>query len=87
MGAGNAAILANPVMIIVVALVALGRGRDPSRIRTVQTFRNIVDDMGRIAQAAFGVVVNGAQAAFGFISSHWPLLLADPHGTIRAGGL
>ena len=71
----NAAILANPVMIIVVALVALVAVVILAYTHC-QTFRNIVDDMGRIAQAAFGVVVNGAQAAFGFISSHWPLLLA-----------
>jgi hypothetical protein len=71
----NAAMDANPIMLIVLALVALVAVVILAYTHC-KTFRDIVDDMGRIASAAFGAVVGAASAAFGWVSAHWPLLLA-----------
>jgi phage-related protein len=45
-------------------------------------FRQIVDDMGRVAKAAFDTVWNAAKTAFDWISNNWPLLLAIITGPI-----
>jgi phage-related protein len=71
----NAAMSANPIMLVVLALAALVAAVILAYTHC-DRFRAIVDAMGRVAVAAFGAVVNGASAAFGWISAHWPLLLA-----------
>lgn len=71
----NVAMSANPVMLIVLAIAALVAAVILA-YQHIGAFRDIVDAMGRVASAAFGAVVGAAQAAFGWIAGHWPLLLA-----------
>ena len=71
----NAAMAANPIMLIVIGLGLLVAAVILAYTH-ITVFRNIVDDMGKIAKAAFDLVVHGAEAAFSWISGHWPLLLA-----------
>lgn len=71
----NAAMSANPIMIIVIALVALVAGIILA-YQHCTIFRNIVDDMGRIAVAAFRLIVDAAKVVWDWISTHWPLILA-----------
>lgn len=64
----NASILSNPIVLIVVGLVALGAALVIAYKKS-ETFRNIVD-------GAFRKVMGAAKTAFGWIKSNWPLLLA-----------
>lgn len=71
----NLAMSANPVMLVVLALAALTAAVILAYTH-IGAFRSAVDAMGRAAVAVFGAVVSAASAAFGWISQHWPLLLA-----------
>lgn len=71
----NVALDANPIMIVVIAIIALVAIIIVCYAK-VTWFRDAVNDMGRIAVAAFFAIVNAASAAFSWISQHWPLLLA-----------
>jgi phage-related protein len=70
----NAAMAANPVLIIVAGIVALVAVLVLAYKKS-ETFRRIVD-------AAFGAVKDAAAAAFGWIKENWPLLLAILTGPI-----
>lgn len=64
----NAALLANPIGLVIVAVVALVAAFVIA-YKTSDTFRAIV-------QAAFGAVLNAAETVFNWIKGNWPLLLA-----------
>lgn len=71
----NAALSANPIGLVVIAIAALVAGLVLAYTKS-ETFRNIVN-------AAFGAVRAVAVSVFGWIKSHWPLLaaiLAGPFG-------
>lgn len=71
----NAAMAANPVMIIVVAIAALIAIVILAYAK-VTWFRDAVDDMGKVAAAGFNVVLNAAKFVWQWLSANWPLLLA-----------
>jgi phage-related protein len=75
----NAALSANPIGIVVVAIGAL-IAAFVLAYKTSDTFREIVD-------AAFDAVVNAAKAVFNWIKSNWPLLLAIITGPIGVAAL
>lgn len=62
----NAALTANPIGLVVVAIAALVAGLVLA-YKQSETFRRIVD-------AAFGAVADAARAAFGWISGNWSRL-------------
>ena len=71
----NAALTANPIGIVIVAIGALVAALIVA-YKTSDTFRRIVD-------AAFETVVKAAKAAFNWVKANWPLLLgilAGPFG-------
>ena len=70
----NAALSANPIGLVIVAIVALVAVLVIAYKKS-ETFRNIVD-------ASFRAVQRAAAAAFGWIKSNWPLLLAIITGPI-----
>lgn len=70
----NAAMAANPIGLVVIAIAALVAGLIIA-YKQSKTFRKIVD-------AAFGAVAKAAKAAFGWIKGHWKLLLAIITGPI-----
>ena len=71
----NVAMEANVVMIVVLAIVAL-IAIIVLCYAKVTWFRDAINDMGRIAVAAFNVIVDAAKAVWNWISQNWPLLLA-----------
>ena len=84
----NAALSANPIGIIIMAVAALVAGIIYA-YKHSETFRNIVQGAGRVAAAAFGWVVDKVKAiwhALGvvidWVKGHWPLLLAILTGPI-----
>ena len=77
----NAALEANPIMIVVLAVVALIAIIILAYAK-VTWFRDAVNDMGRIAKAGFDAILNAASAVFTWVSAHWPLLLAILTGPI-----
>lgn len=64
----NAAMSANPLALVVLALVGLGVALVMAYKKS-ETFRNIV-------QGVFRAVSTAAQNTIGWVKSHWPLLLA-----------
>lgn len=72
----NAALTANPIGIVVVAIAALVAGLILA-YKQSETFRRIVD-------AAFGAVADAARAAFGWISSNWSRLQGILTGPIES---
>ncbi len=77
----NAALNANPIGLIIVALAALAAGIYLAYTRS-QTFRNIVSDAMdvvtgsvRTLKNAFDVLLDYARAAFNWITDHWKLAL------------
>lgn len=64
----NAALSANPIGLIIIALVALAAGFYVA-YKKVDWFRNAVN-------AAFQWLVTAARNVFGWIKSHWPLLVS-----------
>jgi Prophage tail length tape measure protein len=72
----NAALAANPIGLVVVAIAALVAALIVA-YKTSDTFRHVVD-------AAFDAVVNSAKAALNWIKGNWPLLLSILTGPIGA---
>lgn len=70
----NLAMSANPIVLVVVLLAALVAAVILA-YQHITIFRQIIDEAGRIAAAAFGVIVNAAQAVWNWIAAHWPLVL------------
>lgn len=70
----NAAMSANPIALIVIALIALVAGLVIAWQKS-ETFRNIVT-------GAFDAVKNAASNAFNWVKQNWPLLLAIITGPI-----
>jgi hypothetical protein len=70
----NLAFLANPIGIVIIAIVALVAAIVIA-YKNSETFRRIVD-------AAFRAIQAAAAFAFGWIKEHWPLLLAIITGPI-----
>lgn len=64
----NVAMSANPIMLVVLAVAALVAGVVIAYMK-IGAFRDLV-------QAAFAAIKNAAAAAFRWIKSNWPLLLA-----------
>jgi Arc/MetJ-type ribon-helix-helix transcriptional regulator len=73
--AWNAAMDANPIMLIVLALAALVAAIILA-YQHVSWFRDGVDAMGRFVVATFHAIVDVASSVFSWIAGHWPLLLA-----------
>lgn len=69
----NAVMDANPIMLIVLAIAALVIGFIEA-YKHSKTFRDIINDIGKVAVIAFRAVVNAAVAAFNWIKDHWKLL-------------
>jgi hypothetical protein len=70
----NSALLANPLVLIVLAIVGL--------IAVLVIAYKKSDTFRRIVQTAFGAVLNAAKAAWEWIKTNWPLLLAILTGPI-----
>ena len=70
----NAALAANPILLVVIGIAALIAALILAYDK-VGWFRNAVDDMGRVAKAAFDSVVNAATYAFNWLTQNWPLVL------------
>jgi len=77
----NAALTANPIGLVIVAIVALVAAIVIAYKRS-ETFRAIVQAAMRGAVAAFGWVLDKVQQLVGWIRSNWPLLLAIITGPI-----
>ena len=69
----NAAMSANPIGIIVVALVALAAGLVLAYKRS-ETFRNVVQKAMAGVKIAFGWVQTAAVSVFGWVKKNWPLI-------------
>ena len=77
----NAALTANPIGIVIVAIVALVAAIVIAYRRS-ETFRNIVQAAMRGAVTAFNWVLSKVQQLVGWIRGNWPLLLAIITGPI-----
>lgn len=77
----NTAMSANPIMLVVLAIVALVAGVILA-YQKVAWFRDMVQAMGRALVIAWRAIVDAAKAAFNWIKSNWPLLLAIITGPI-----
>lgn len=77
----NAAMSANPIGIVVVAIAALVAGVIWA-YQNFEGFRNVVDSIGR-AFLWFGeTVIDAAKTAIGWVADNWPTLLAILTGPI-----
>lgn len=77
----DAAMDANPVGLIVIALAALVFGLIEA-YKHVGWFRDAVNAVGSAAKTAFKFVVKYAEIAFGWIKDHWKLVLTILTGPI-----
>jgi hypothetical protein len=77
----NAALTANPIGLVVLAVVALGAAVFLA-YKKVGWFRDGVQALGRLAVAVFGHIVDAVKAVFVWVKDHWPLLLAILTGPI-----
>lgn len=81
----NAIMEANPIILVVTAILALVAGIIYAYTH-FKTFRNIVDEVGRVLKTVFvdavHVVETVVKAVVNFVKDHWKLLLA-----ITTGGL
>lgn len=77
----NAAMSANPIGLVVLAVVALVAAIVIA-YKHSETFRKIVQAAGRAAAAAFGWVLDKIQDLIGWIRGNWPKLLAILTGPI-----
>lgn len=77
----NAAMSANPIGLVIVAVVALVAAIIIAYKKS-ETFREIVQAVGRAAVRAFGWVLDKVQDLIGWIRSNWPKLLAILTGPI-----
>lgn len=69
----NAALVANPIGIVVVAIAALVAGLVIA-YRESETFRAIIDTAFKGVVTAFGALLRAAQTVFGWLRASWPLL-------------
>jgi hypothetical protein len=79
----NAAMSANPIVLVVIALAALVAGFIVA-YNKVTWFHNAVDAMANAAVAAFNWLLGGAQTVFNWIKGNWPLLLGILGGPFGA---
>lgn len=77
----NAALTANPIGLVVVAIAALVAAIVIA-YRNSETFRAIVQAAMRGVVTAFGWVLSKVMAVFGWVRANWPLLLAIITGPI-----
>lgn len=77
----NAALAANPIGLVIVAIAALVAGIIIAYKKS-ETFRNIVQGAARAAAAAFQWVVNAIKAVIGWMRANWPLVLGIITGPI-----
>lgn len=82
----NAALDANPITLIIIAIAALVVGIIEA-YKHSKTFRDIIQDIGKVATVAFNAVVTAAEAAFNWIKDHWKLLVLLIGGPIGAAAL
>ena len=71
----NVAMDANPILLVVLAIAALVAGFILA-YQHVTIFRTMVDALAHDVAAVFAVIVNAASAAFGWLATNWPLVLA-----------
>lgn len=79
----DAAMDANPIGAVVLALTALAFGLIEA-YKHSKTFRDIVNAVGRAGKTAFTALVKAAEATFNWIKQHWPLIkniILNPVGT------
>jgi hypothetical protein len=79
----NVAMTANPIGLVIVAIVALVAAIVVAYQRS-ETFRAVVQAAMRGVQVAFGWVLTKVQQLVGWIRSNWPLLLSILTGPIGA---
>jgi phage-related protein len=77
----NAALAANPIGLVVVAIAALVAALVIA-YRESETFRNIVNGAFKAVSIAFGWILGAAKDVFGWLTDHWPLVLAIITGPI-----
>ena len=86
----NAAMAANPVGLVVLAIVALVAALVIAYKKS-ETFRDIVNAafgaVKDVALAVFGAITGAISATWGWIENHWPLLLAILTGPIGLAAL
>lgn len=82
----NAALDANPIGLVVLAIAALVGGLILA-YKHVGWFRDAVNAMGRAAKVAFGAMVKAAEVTFDWIKGHWKLVLGILIGPIGAAVL
>lgn len=71
----NAAMDANPITLIIIAIAALVAGIIIA-YKNFAPFRNVVDAVGRALAGMAKAILGAVTGAFDWIKSHWPLLLA-----------
>ena len=77
----NAAMGANPILLVVIALAALVAGIMWA-YQNVEWFRDLVQGAWAVVVAAFNFLKEGVELVFNWIKSNWPLLLAILTGPI-----
>jgi hypothetical protein len=82
----NAALAANPIVLITVALAALVAGLIVA-YENVDWFRTAVDTMAAAVTTAFEWVRSAVAAVFSWVSDHWPLLLGILTGPFGVAAL
>ncbi len=79
----NAALAANPISLIIIAVAALVAGII-ALYQNCEVFRTVVDAAFKAVATAFGWITDAAKAVFSWIQDNWPLLLAILTGPIGA---
>jgi phage-related protein len=70
----NAVMDANPVILVVLAIAALVGGFILLYTHS-KAFRDAIQDVGKVATAAFNFIIDAAKKVWDWISNNWPLLL------------
>ena len=74
-GAFNLVMDANPIVLVILAVVALTAAIILAYTHS-KTFRDVIDDMGKVVAAAFRDIYDAGKAVFDWMANNWPLLLA-----------
>lgn len=77
----NAALFANPIGLVVVAIAALVAGLVIAW-KNSETFRDVVTGAFKAVTTAFGWILNAASHVFGWLKSNWPQILQILTGPI-----